>query len=52
MQDDRLIVDLRTLLQRYEAAEALDYLDRLELTTVERAILVRIDARLPHPPTS
>jgi hypothetical protein len=51
MQDDRLIVDLRTVLQRYEAAEALDYLDRLELTTVERAILVRIDARLAPPPT-
>jgi len=47
LQDDRLIVDLRIVLQQYQAADILDYLDRLELTTVDRAILVRIDARLP-----
>ena len=47
LQDDRLIVDLRIVLQQYQAADVLDYLDRLELTTVDRAILVRIDARLP-----
>ena len=47
LQDDRLIVDLRIVLQQYQAADVLDYLDRLELTTVDRVILVRIDARLP-----
>jgi hypothetical protein len=49
MRDDRLIVDLRTVLQRYEAADTLAYVDHLELATVDRAILVRIDARLPPP---
>jgi hypothetical protein len=49
MRDDRLIADLRVLLQQYQAAEALDYVERLELTTVEGAILLRIDARVPPP---
>jgi hypothetical protein len=46
MQHDRLTIDLRIFLQQYQAAEALDFVDRLELTTVDRAILVRIDARV------
>jgi hypothetical protein len=46
LQDGRLTVDLRILLQQYQAADALDFVDRLELTTVDGAILVRIDARV------
>jgi len=49
MHDDLVTVDLPTLLQQYDAAGALDYLERLELTTVDGALLVRIDARLPPP---
>jgi hypothetical protein len=46
LQEGRLTVDLRALLQHYHVAEALDFVDRLELTTVDGAILVRIDARV------
>src|SRR5262249_34390740 len=46
LQDGRLTRELRTLLQRQPAADALDFVDRLELTTIDGAILVRIDARV------
>jgi hypothetical protein len=52
LREDRLTVDLRPLLQRYDAADVLNYLERLELTTVDGALLLRIDARLPPPPAS
>jgi hypothetical protein len=50
MRDDLVTIDLRAVLQRYDAEDILDYIDRLELTTVEGALLLRFDAHLGPPP--
>lgn len=48
-RDDKIVVDLRTLLDRRGVADALDYLEYLEITTVEGAFVVAFRAAVPAP---
>jgi hypothetical protein len=44
---DLLRVDLAELLRKYDAAEALAYIRRLNVTTREGSIVLAVDARIP-----
>lgn len=46
VSDDRVFVDLRTLLERYHCAQYLEYLSELRINTVEGAVVVAVRGRL------
>ena len=48
IRGDLIELDFRALLQQWGGQEILRYLERVQLTTVEGAIVLSIDAAVPH----
>jgi hypothetical protein len=48
LEGDRLEVDVRSLLERYGAAEALDYINDLRVTTEEDRFVLSVQASVPR----
>lgn len=46
VRDDRIYVDLRTMLERHRLAQYLEYVTELRITTVEGAVVVSVRGRL------